>query len=205
MPEESSSRSSARPTRPSGADPGERPGEVRRRAWGGTVPFLIALALLAIWIAIEYLLLVFLGVLLAILLRTVAEWVSERTRLSVGLSLALFILVLVGAMAAAIALVAPGIAEQADEVAEALPPFIQETQQSLQQYSWGRWILEQVEGAGGGNEAIQRATRAVSAIFHGVVGVVVILFVGVYLAADPDRYWQGILRLVPIARRGGGG
>jgi predicted PurR-regulated permease PerM len=198
MPEEPSASSSAGASPP---DAPGRPGETRRRAFAGTVPFLIALGLLAVWVAIEYLLLVFLGILLAILLRTVAEWVSERTRLSVGLSLALFILVLVGLMALAVRLVAPGIAEQADQVAETLPPFIEETQQTLQEYTWGRWILEQVQGDGGGEQAIERATRAVTALFHGIVGLVVILFVGVYLAADPDRYWHGVLRLVPVARR----
>jgi predicted PurR-regulated permease PerM len=203
MPEEPSARSSAgaRHTSQPSSDVSTRTGEVRRRAFGGTVPFLIALALLAIWIAIEYLLLVFLGILLAILLRTVAEWISERTPLSVGLSLAVTILAILGLIAAGVALVAPGIAEQVDEVAETLPPFIQETQESLQEYAWGRWILEQMEGAGGGEQAMARATRAVTAMFHGIVGLVVILFVGVYLAADPDRYWEGVLRLVPVARR----
>jgi predicted PurR-regulated permease PerM len=48
---------------------------------------------------------------------------------------------------------------------------------------------------------VDRATSVARGAIDAVVGVVVVLFVGLYLAADPAPYVRGLLRLVPIPRR----
>lgn len=48
---------------------------------------------------------------------------------------------------------------------------------------------------------VQHATGAATRLLDGLVALVVVIFVGVYLASNPQPYIRGLLRLFPIARR----
>ena len=163
---------------------------------------LLASAALSIWFALDLLLLLFTGVLLAVFLRTIASWVSGVTGLSLRWSLLAVVLAIAGGMVLAGWLYAPRLAEQSDQLTETLPQAFRDLTSWLRQYSWGRWVLEQLpSGASESGDVVQPARRALGGLISAGVGVLVVLFTGLYLAAEPAPYVRGLLRLVPPRSR----
>lgn len=166
---------------------------------------LLAGAIVAfLWIARDLLLLLFAGILLAVFLRTLAVWVAQRTGLRLGWSLALVSLLLFGGMVLAAVLFAPRLAEEVRQLSQRVPEAISSLRDQIQRTSFGGWILDQI-GSGGGEQqqqqAQERAQVAVRKILDGVVAAAIILFAGLYFAAQPEPYQRGLLRLLPAARR----
>lgn len=56
-----------------------------------------------------------------------------------------------------------------------------------------------IEGAQ--QAVVDQATVLAPRAMHGIIGLVVVLFTAVYLAANPDPYIRGVLRLFPLERR----
>ena len=162
---------------------------------------LVVGALLLVWLALHLLLLLFAGILLAILLRTLAAALTRYTGLPVGVSLAVVCLTLVSVLVLGGWLYAPQLAEQSDQLTETLPTVAADMTSWLRQYSWGEWVLdqftEQVEDA----DMAGQATNAARGVINTVIAVIIVLFVGVYLAAQPAPYIRGLLYLVPLSRR----
>jgi predicted PurR-regulated permease PerM len=157
-----------------------------------------------LWIARDLLLLLFAGILLAVLLRTLAVWVSERTGLRLGWSLAIVSVVLFGSLVLAGVLFAPRLAEQVRQLSQTLPEAVSSLREQVQRTTFGGWILERI-GTGGGEQQQQqvqeRAQIALRKILDGIVAVAIILFAGLYFAAQPEPYQRGLVRMMPPARR----
>lgn len=169
----------------------------------GLVALLLAL-IVVIWLAGRLSLLLFAAVLFAILLRTAASAVARWTRLPPGWSLAVVILLLLGTATLAGWLFAPRFAEQVREMTVAVPRAVEQLTDHLEETTWGGWILDQVSDGNPVQEdgaVVEHATSAVSGLFEIIVAAVIVIFGGVYLAAAPQSYIRGLLRLVPIARR----
>ena len=62
-------------------------------------------------------------------------------------------------------------------------------------------LVARVVEAGTGPAAVQRATRMANTLLQGLLAVLVILITGIYLAASPRMYVEGLLMLTPHARR----
>jgi predicted PurR-regulated permease PerM len=100
----------------------------------------------------------------------------------------------------------PALDEQVRELANKLPAALDRLESTLRELSWGRWVLAQApdlstvatEDGGGW---VSRITGVFSATASAIVGVFVILFVGLYGAAEPDVYRRGLLALVPPDHR----
>lgn len=127
---------------------------------------LVAALVLTVWLALDLLLLLFAGVLLAIFLRTLAAALARATKLRLGLSLALVVLLILGSATLAGYAYAPRLAEQGDQLAEAVPSAVSDLTSWLRQYGWGQWIIEQAGGgqaggaqAGAQGEAAQGSTQ----------------------------------------------
>lgn len=167
----------------------------------------IAAAILILWAlshVLYMLLLGFAGVLLALFLRGLSDGLARFTKIPASLALALVILGLLGCMAAAVWLVAPGIGRQVDQLTETLPAALTQLGGWLDSYEWGRALREEVASAATelpGNASLTRAGGLASTLFGALGGYVAFLFVGLFLAVDPETYRRGLLRLVPCARR----
>lgn len=170
---------------------------------------LLAAAIVAfLWIAKYLLLLLFAGILLAVLLRTLAGWVAQRTGLRLGWSLALVALVLFGGMVLSGILFAPRLAEEVRQLSQRVPEAVSSLRDQIQQTTFGGWILDQIGTAGGAQQQEQqqqqvqeRARIAVRKVIDGIVAIAIILFSGLYFAAQPEPYQRGLVRLLPQARR----
>jgi len=182
----------------------EQPASRRTPFTRTTLIAVVVLAAVFLWLAGRLLLLSFAGLLLAIFLRTGAWLISRYTRLSMGWALLVFVLLLLGGATLAGVLFAPRLAEQARELTERVPQAVSQLTERLRDTTWGDWILDELMPAGGGQEGVgmaQHATTAARGLMDFVVAVVLVIFVGLYLAVDPLGYVRGLLRLVPPSRR----
>jgi predicted PurR-regulated permease PerM len=164
------------------------------------------LVLLCIWVffakALQAMLLVFGGVLVAVLLATLADWLTGLTRMPRGLSLTLVVVFLFGALTLGGWLLAPAIAQEAGGVAENMQQTFEKFRKYVAGFGWGRQLMEEAQKMDG---AVSGAAFHVGSWFTSALGalsgVLIVLFVGLFLAAQPQLYLNGILRMMPISAR----
>ena len=164
----------------------------------------IALLLLLAWYLVDVLLLAFAGVLIAVLLRAPADFLASRTRLSPNLSIAVVFVVLALALGGAGFAMAPEIGRQVDELTQQVPKAASELTGSLQQYGWGRWLLERVQSTGemaAKPEVVQGAGRVLSTSFGAVASLFTVAVVGLWVTLQPRLYVDAGVRLFPLASR----
>lgn len=164
------------------------------------------LALLLVWVffakALHALLLVFGGILCAVLLATLTDWLSGLTGLPRGLSLTAVVLILLGAVTLAGWLLAPSIARETGEVTQNMQQMLQNFRNYIDSFGWGRSILQEAEETDGMvSDAVFRVGGWFSSGLGALSGAGIILFIGLFLAAQPELYQYGVLRLLPVRTR----
>ncbi len=164
-----------------------------------------ALLLAGALLLFDVLLLVFAGVLVALLLDGLARSLAGRTPLSRGPALGIVGVVLLGVAAAVVATVGPSIAAQVSALGEAL----------REGYTQVRAFVDQSERFGGIADALppieelgleaSRVMEYLPTVFSVALGALsttfVILVAGIYFAADPTTYVNGLVALVPRNQR----
>jgi predicted PurR-regulated permease PerM len=172
------------------------------------VTVLITVLVLALsylmWRGIHVLLQAFAGALFAVFLATLSDWLSKRTGIRYGWSLTLVVVALLALTAGFGWLLANRLSSQATELTHKLPESLQQIRDYLMQFEWGQRLVENVPNAG--NTLAQagefsRVTGLISGVANFLVTAVVILFVGIFGAAEPDLYRAGLLHLVPTSQR----
>jgi predicted PurR-regulated permease PerM len=166
----------------------------------------IALVLVFVWYAAELLLLVFAGVLVSILLRGFSRFLTGKTGLGRGLSLTLVSLTLLALIAAGVWLIGGSVGSQISELQQQLPRAIENLRQFVEQYDWGRSAIASLPSvqewfAGRSGTIVSGVTGLASTTLGVVVNVVVVIIIGLYLAAQPEMYAGGIKRLLPLYYR----
>lgn len=194
-------------TAPARPEPTPSPtvGLAKRAAVVTGVALLLTVLVVGAGFAFDVLLLAFAGVLLAVFLRGVADFFHHHLGLSDTPSLAAAVVLLVGVVAGLGWLLVPRVAEQSRDLRETLPAALERAKAELGQSETGRWLLEQVPSresfAPQQQAMLARVAGVFSSALTGVMAVVLMFFVGVYLAAQPRLYEEGLLRLVPPAGR----
>ncbi len=158
-------------------------------------------------IAPEVFLLIFAGSLVSVLLVSLRDLTIKYLPLSKGLALTFVILLLTLVSVAVVVAVAPSVARQFDELVKEIPKTFASLQKQIESYTWGRYLLDHVNAGmivGGNGGTASGFGGALTGLF-GVLGffgnLVVILFIGLYGAADPELYQGGFLKLIPISKR----
>lgn len=174
----------------------------RFRSWIVQLALVTGLVLL-VWFAGHVFLLAFAGALLAIFLQTLSEWFSRATRLPYRWSLAVVVFLLLGLLAVGVWQTQAQLARQFDQFIQTFPAMLRDLRDRLNEYQWGRWLLQQFGGEGSLLQRLplSRITGAVWSVVRFGVSVVVILFVGLYGAIEPGFYTRGLVKLVPPERR----
>jgi predicted PurR-regulated permease PerM len=161
----------------------------------------------AIWYFMPALLLFFTGVLLAVFLNMPSAWLAEHTPLPTAWALIVVLVVAGGATVLGAWWLAPRLAEQANALTRAIEDSLYQLTGFLGQYGWGNEFLSSMKPGGdlaGSLLSLQTVPRLVtvfSGVFGGIVDVLVVLFLGIYLAASPSRYIGGVVGLLPHKRR----
>ena len=171
----------------------------------GIVAIVALVILLVIW-AIDALLLIFAAILFAVFLRGLADWLNERTNIGKGISLGIVTISLFLSFGLAIYFLAPDIADQVKELRTELPQSINKLREKLQNFGWGRLILQKIDASQmangeGANIGLTQVGKFFSSTFGIIINFVIFLLLGIYLAAEPRLYVKGFLRLFPPNRR----
>lgn len=165
---------------------------------------LTALALLFLWLTIRVDLVLFGGLLLAAFLRITARRLTARTGLALGWSLFAVVLTIAAMILGLVWLSADTLAGQVGEISQRLPHDLAQIAQSLSQTPIGRSVLSNFHPQDLVTMLSSKLSDIAGALLsftEAVAGVVIIGFIGVYVAADVAPYRSGLLCLVPQARR----
>ena len=167
---------------------------------------LIALALVGlaiiVWQLISVLMVLFAAAIFAIALRSSASLMQRFTRLRGSWALAASMLALALLLLGFASLLGWRIADQFGDLTQALRHALSELRGALEQSRGGRALLAGfTRGPVSALRPLQSLESAARDTFGVVVGGVVILFVGVFLAVDPSLYKRGLLRLAPRSQR----
>lgn len=159
------------------------------------------LLVLAVWAAAHILLLIFGGVLLAVLLRGLADALSERTHIPSRWSLWIVLLALLAVLGGGGWYLSGEIAGQFDELGRNITGTWDEIRSVLEKYGWGQQILTVLGDPQMSAEQVGAIGKVLGAVFGGISGLIISVFIGLYVAADPRLYRRGLIRLVPVGYR----
>lgn len=161
------------------------------------------IVLLLAWQAAAVLLTIFAGVLLGILLRGLATWVSARTGLSALPALAVVCVAVALGVVAALTFTAASVSQQLSELLDELPRALEQARSAIAANPLGQRLLVPLESANGGDGAISPAQvfGAASRTLGAVGTAVLVAFLGLFFAADPDIYRRGLAALLPPSVR----
>jgi predicted PurR-regulated permease PerM len=166
---------------------------------------LIAIALLAvaavIWVVADVIVIAFGGIVVAAVLRAMADPLARVTGWKGRWALLAVIGALLIACSALFWLFGRQATQQFLEMREQLPAAIEKVQTWLSESRLGAVALDFFQQGGEGGPSLSSAGAAFSATLGGLANLLLIVFVGIYLAADPRLYRDGALRLLPPARR----
>lgn len=157
---------------------------------------LVLVLLLLLWKAVPILLVLFAGVLLAVFLRALTNVVARLTRLSDGWSYTIVLLSLLILLGLSGVVLFPSVSFQIDRLTAEFPAAMEQLRQSVIQYEWANWLASRVM-----EDTTIEPGVIVSGITGAVTSLVVILFVGLYLAVNPSLYERGLVKLVPVSER----
>jgi predicted PurR-regulated permease PerM len=164
---------------------------------------ILALAYL-LWRGTHVLLQAFAGALFAVFLHALSAWLARKTGLRFGWSLAVVVAALLLLAGGVGWLLSNRLMSQASELADKVPQSLQQLRNALNQSPLGQKLLGQVSP---GNISLQDVARflhvqdLLSGVMDFLVTAVVIFFVGIFGAAEPALYRDGLLHLVPSRHR----
>ena len=165
---------------------------------------LAGLGLFLLWPASQVLLVVFAAVLFAILVDGLAALLCAHlpvppTVARIGVIVVLLVLVLVFFV-----LAGPRLSDELVQLGERLPRAIEQLEALVREQPWGRLmadmeVMDRLQPSTG--QVLAGVTGVVSTAFGATIDVLVILFIGLYLAVQPELYVRGLLHLIPRAGR----
>ena len=162
----------------------------------------IGLAALALflWKILPVVMLAFAGIVLAVALHAGSEPLARRLHVPDAIGVAIVVL-LVGALLGAIGwLFGTRLADQAQELSDVLPGAARGAQEFLRQSELGRRVLA-VMGSAGDGATVSRIAKGTITAFGGILDALLVIVTALYLAANPEAYVRGALRLLPPASR----
>jgi predicted PurR-regulated permease PerM len=154
--------------------------------------------LYVLWTARTVLLILFAGVLLAVMLRAAAAWLEERLHVPRKLSLAIVVAGTAAILALGIWLRGPAVEAQIDQLQQRLPQAAGEFSARLGSQQWGRWLVDHGFGTDQLPRALDllpRVTGVLSSTLGFLASVVIVLFLGIVMAAEPEVYCKGVEKL----------
>lgn len=165
----------------------------------------VALILVVLSSMVQVLLLFFISMLLALALLSTAGMVSRYTHLPDNLALALTLLVILILIGGGLVLLAPNLAAQIDELGERIPESLSQLEEMLIQNGVAQEVFDRAPSLHDLLPEVGAFLEGITAIFSSALTLLatllIVIFISIYLALEPDLYIEGTLRLVPAARR----
>jgi predicted PurR-regulated permease PerM len=150
------------------------------------------------WLVSQALLVVFGAILFAVALNIPVQFLVKRLRLCRVVGLIVVLAALLALTAAALWLVGPTVDRQLAELVDRLPEDVAHVRTVLNETRWGRVLLEQVPEV---EDLITPLGRMLRPVWEGLIYLALMSFIGIYLAAQPRLYVEGLLHLFPKTTR----
>jgi predicted PurR-regulated permease PerM len=147
------------------------------------------------------LVLVFGAVLVSVILRIVARPIHTRMRLSSAVALALAVLLLAGLFSLILWLFGAEIARQTRTLDELVPAAWQSLQARLDGWGLGNFARRWVATFGGGDGGLTNLGRFAISVGNGIADSLLVIVGGIYLAAQPNLYQTGLVKMMPPRSR----
>lgn len=162
---------------------------------------IVAVALL-LWVLRNVVILVFGSIVLAVILRVIANPLKARFGLPERIALLLAILMVTGVIGLAFWLFGQEVARQAEILRETIPSAWQSLIDRLEAYGIAEPLQQWLRSAGGSTGSVVAGLRGVAlSVTNAVADAVLLIVGGIYLAADPQLYRRGLVKLVPAHLR----
>ena len=165
----------------------------------------LVLALILAWMGRIILLLIFAAMVVAVLLTAVVDWIKAKLQLRRGLAFALILLTAATVLFLTLWISGPKIIEQFSNLQTDLPQAAHQLVERAKGYGWGRWLLAQWSDYSQLSDSFSNALMRIGGIVLSTAGLltgfIVVAFLGLYLAAEPDVYFSGIRRATPRRHR----
>lgn len=165
----------------------------------------IIVFLLIAWVGRVIMMLLLAAVIFAVLVSAVVDWVTTKLKIRRGLAFALLLAAGFVVVFLTLWIRGPSIIEQFADLQTDLPLAAHKFLERLNSYQWGRWLLAQwsdyTQTSGNINSALSRIGGFVLSTASLIGGLGLVLFLGLYLAAEPQVYLSGIRRFVPKSDR----
>lgn len=161
----------------------------------------------AAWLMRDILLLIFAAILIACVLRGASNSLERNTALGPNAALGTVMLVLVAAGVSLLWWRGTAIADQTMQIADQLRVQVEQLWAQMAASPWGAIVAQQLRNAA--QSARAGLTGYVPGVASSVLGIggsaVVIIATAAFLAASPQTYIHGFLRLLPVSWRQRGG
>jgi predicted PurR-regulated permease PerM len=163
----------------------------------------VVVLLVLLWYAIDVFLLLFMGIFIAVLLRAPADWLAGHTGWSEGVTLSLVIFLLIALLAVGGFFFGRTVVNQSWQLTQQLPKVVEKVRERLRRTDYGKQLAEATERPPpeASAQVVGKGLRLVGSTFAAVGSLVVVLFIGIFLAWQPSAYRRGFVRLFPERRR----
>lgn len=170
------------------------------RAWKPRTVSLAVLGatlLVLMFVAPDVPLVIFAGILLAVLISASGSWIAEILGIPPRGGIAVFMLLTILALAGIFTAFVPSVVAQVNDFIEQAPAAIEQLRKGVEDVPWLDRMLAGVTSSGlfSGESGSMAAGAAVST-FTGLGNMVIVLFIGLFGALDPDLYRRGLLSLL---------
>lgn len=168
---------------------------IRRALVVAAIIVLLSLA----WRLRELLILAFGAVVVAVILRLIARPFHKRLGLSAGASFGLAVLTGGAIISVPIWLLGAQLADQTRSLTQLIPAALQLVQTHLERFGLGGLLGEWIGSSASGQEAL--LDRFASSISNGILQALLVVTGGIFIAARPNPYIVGLLKLFPPKHR----
>jgi predicted PurR-regulated permease PerM len=152
---------------------------------------------LLLWNLRGLLLLVFGAILVSVILGIVARPIRERLGFPDWLALIAAVLIVAGVIVTASWMFGSEVSRQADSLGEMIPAAWQAMLTRLDGWGLGEPLREWSAGLGAGSGVVANIGTIAASVSSAMADTLLVIVGGIYLAAQPDLYWAGMMKLIP--------
>jgi predicted PurR-regulated permease PerM len=155
---------------------------------------------------LSVLLLIFAGLLFGVLVHGLASWPARRIGIPYIACYVGIVILIFAVMGLGFFYLGQQIAQRTDELWSQLQSSLQQAREQVNQMEWAKQVVpeaKEVKGAlaDGSSSILPKMFQGLQWVAWSLTGAVVIFFIGLYAAFDPDLYRSGIIKLFPFPQR----
>jgi predicted PurR-regulated permease PerM len=152
---------------------------------------------LVLWALRGLFLLAFGAVLVAVILGLIATPLRTRARLPASLALLCAVLIVAGLLATSVGMFGAEVFRQAEGLRQLIPAAWAAFEHWLDGVGLGEPVRQWTMALGQGSGVVGQFGRIAMSVGNGIADALLVIVGGIYLAAQPDLYRTGLLKLVP--------